>query len=723
MNILMLTDRMDAGGAETHIVQLIRGLRRMGNEVTLLSGGGALADALEGEGVRVLRVPLPSHSPWRLWKIRRTVFALVKRERFELLHAHARIPALLIRGIERMGCATVVSVHAHFRTNALLARLCNWGERTVAVSEDLRTYVCETYGVPAERVRVIPNGIDCERFSPPVGQRSGAPRILFASRLDADCSLGADLLCDLAPTLLRRFAGASIEIAGGGSEYHRIFTRAEEINRLLGRNAVTLRGWVHDMPALLRRHDIFVGVSRAAMEAGACGCAVILCGNEGYGGILSAENAAHAQTSNFCARGETLPSAERLEGDLVTLLEAPMLRQSLGEVCRGLIAEHFSAARMCRETLALYHRCVRPRPRFRVTVGGYFGCGNTGDDAILLGFLEGLHAAAPEVEVTALTGAPWLDRRRFGVRCVWRKNPIAVRWAVARSDLFLCGGGSLLQNLTSGRSLSYYLALLRMSQRMGKPTALYAAGIGPLFGDAACRRVARVLGRCRYVSLRDGASMRLLSALGVDAGRLHLGADPALLMPLPPRGRGYAILSAHGVPSGGRFLCVVLRGGTQTAVTRALLMAAVRMVCRRARLIPLFPVFDELRDGSETLSAIADVGGHLLLLREPADAAAILSCCDAAVTMRLHALILATAVGTPTVGIPADAQDAKIASFAKEAGQEYLALEHLSVGALVEAIELCLTARRSLLADTAAELRRRAQKDIENVVGIVNSQR
>lgn len=722
MKILMLTDRMDSGGAETHIAQLIRGLQKSGCAVSLISSGGRLADELKRDGIPCYRAPMGSHSPFVWLRLRRLLRKLILREGFDVLHAHARIPALLIRGLCKERVTEIVTVHAHFHTDPILTRLCNWGKHTVAVSEDLRAYVCDAYGVPAESVRVIPNGVDCQRFTPPP-KRDDVPAILFASRLDADCARGAELLCQIAPALLKDYPRLRIRIAGGGSELERIRALADAVNRSTERSLIEVCGWVSDMPSLLQKSHIFVGVSRAAMEAGACGCAVILCGNEGYGGILSPAHADRVMLSNLCCRRMRPPTAQTLEADLRTLLDDPEKRTRLGKDCRDLMRSHFNADGMCDAMLALYHEARPVKKTTRLTVGGYFGCGNTGDDAILQGFLLTLRRVAPQIEVTALTASPRRCQRRFGVRCVNRKNPFAVRRAITRADLFLCGGGSLLQNLTSNRSLSYYLALLRLATRLRKITVLYAAGIGPLIGDKARRRVARALSRCRYVSLRDPDSFRLLTAIGVDAGKLHLSTDPALLLLLPPRSRGEAILWEYHVPVGARYLCVVLRGGTSCALTQNLILAAVRMICLRHGMVPLFPVFDRAHDERDTYAAADKVGGRVIFLREPTDATAVLSLCDAAVTMRLHALILATAVKVPTVGVAADGRDQKIPVFAKSAGQESLSPDGLTVAALVEAIEAALTSDpvHRILADAAEQMRDDAAKDLLRIIQLIPS--
>lgn len=65
------------------------------------------------------------------------------------------------------------------------------------------------------------------------------------------------------------------------------------------------------------------------------------------------------------------------------------------------------------------------------------------------------------------------------------------------------GGGSLLQDTTSTRSLFYYLSVIRCAELLGKPVMLYANGIGPVHKPANRRRVKRVVERAALVTLRD----------------------------------------------------------------------------------------------------------------------------------------------------------------------------------------------------------------------------
>lgn len=724
MKILLLTDRMETGGAETHIAELAQGLLRLGAQVTLCSSGGAMADALSKKGIRILQMPLYKKNPLTLLRMRRRLSQHVKKENYHVLHAHARIPALLLRGLgKRYGCAEIVTVHAKFSPTLLRSRLSYWGRNTVAVSEDLSAYLQKYYRVPSERIHVIANGIDCERFSPAAAKSEEPLGLLFASRLDRDCSLGAELLCRIAPALLRRFPHLRIGIAGGGDALPRVRDLAIEANRIIGFEAVQLHGHVEDMAPLLKKQSIFVGVSRAAMEAGASGCAVILCGNEGYGGILTAENASLAALSNFCCRDCPRPDAYHLQNDLVTLLEGRELREKYAMESRGFIESHFGTARMCRETYALYHRSLAPKPIGSVTVGGYFGCGNLGDDLLLLGFLEGIHSHAPDIRIRALTGHPHRDTKRFGLKCVSRRNPLAILWAMLRSDAFLLGGGSLLQNATSNRSLWYYLFLLRLSRLAHTTPILYSAGIGPLEGRIPLSRTADALKRCAYLSLRDPQSLRLLEGLGIERSRLFEGADPALLAPLPTFSKTAYLQNALRLNDRASYLCVILKGGSNedSDVLRTV-KAAVRMLCKHRFLRPLFLIFDANNDTKVTLQAAKELGGKAYRPPAPKEAAALIAIAQAVITMRLHGMVLATAKGVPALGIVASPTEKKITAFAKQSGQGIVPFDQLSVAAVVEGTEQAIregAALRPIFGDAVADLRKKAQKDLANISAIV----
>ena len=128
-------------------------------------------------------------------------------------------------------------------------------------------------------------------------------------------------------------------------------------------------------------------------------------------------------------------------------------------------------------------------------LSGYYGFGNLGDEALLEMTVRELRRRHPTLEIEVLSHTPEETSRRYGVAAVARADIPAVRAAIGRADVVLSGGGGLLQNATSTRSLLYYAAIVRAAVRAHKRTMIFAQSIGPL--DAMGRFIVREMCRGR----------------------------------------------------------------------------------------------------------------------------------------------------------------------------------------------------------------------------------
>ena len=166
-------------------------------------------------------------------------------------------------------------------------------------------------------------------------------------------------------------------------------------------------------------------------------------------------------------------------------------------------------------------------------VSGYYGCGNAGDEAVLAGIAASFARQAGErVRLTVLSQNPDATIAQHGLQAIDRMDLSHVRATLRESDLLLSGGGSLLQDTTSIRSLLYYLWIARMAFQMGKPVMFYAQGMGPLRRPLSRWLVRLVANRAAYLTVRDEPSALLLKTIGVTNPRLEVTADPAFaLMP------------------------------------------------------------------------------------------------------------------------------------------------------------------------------------------------
>ncbi len=279
-----------------------------------------------------------------------------------------------------------------------------------------------------------------------------------------------------------------------------------------------------------------------------------------------------------------------------------------------------------------------------VALSGYYGFGNAGDEAILMSIVR--EARRRGIEPLVLSANPAASEKLHQVRTAPRSAPQTLL-ALSRSDGLLSGGGGLLQDATSARSLSYYLTLLRVAQLLKKPNWVFGQSLGPL-SARGMHRTASVLRRATSVTVRDRTSLELAQQMKINA---RLGADAALLLEPP------------GVTREERLVVLVPRGHLAHEANQRLREAGERLLSLgyEVLVLGLQPNHDEealdhFRGFTRELS-----GDPRRILYWLAQAGYVLS-------LRLHGLILAAAAGTPYAG---GSYDPKVKAFCEESGAPY----------------------------------------------------
>lgn len=352
----------------------------------------------------------------------------------------------------------------------------------------------------------------------------------------------------------------------------------------------------------------------------------------------------------------------------------------------------------------------------RVLLSGYYGFGNLGDEALLEVIVRRIRARFPEVEVEVLSASPSLTAAAYGVIGTARWPWKSVRAAVERADVVLSGGGGLLQNATSLRSLLYYAGIVRAGIRAGRATMIFAQSVGPLdrLGRLVVSRFCRGL---RRATVRDERSRELLHALVPDTP-IERTADPVFLYDpeasetdlsaegLGPESGAYAVVSVRKIPA--------FKEGA-TAIARAVDRLAQEHGVRSA-FLPL----GGATDAEVSTEIIRTCRSAPVLLPECslAKAAAILRGARVAIGMRLHALVLAARFGVPFLAI---AYDPKVTALCDE--MEYPLAPLWTPGAgrpsdgAVDALVDRLVAQRDALAEHlnrhVATLRAAAERNFD----------
>ena len=276
----------------------------------------------------------------------------------------------------------------------------------------------------------------------------------------------------------------------------------------------------------------------------------------------------------------------------------------------------------------------------RVLVSGYYGFDNTGDEAIALAITH--EVARLGHTPVLLSRDPAATAQAYGVAAAPRMSPLGLPGAVLRAQVLLSGGGGLLQDKTSARTLDYYLGVIRLARLLGKRAVVFNQSVGPL-SEAGRRRVRAGLRGVRAV-VRDRASQALLNELGVTA---ELGGDPALLLTPSP-----------GLARDPDLVVLAPRGDEHEASLRlGRLAARLRAEGRRVRVLSFMPSVDD--------AAAGQVAGDVVSTSEPQRALDTIARAGFVVGVRLHAVILAAAAGTPFAGV---SYDPKVAGFCADAG-------------------------------------------------------
>ncbi|MBE0450631.1 MAG: polysaccharide pyruvyl transferase CsaB [Clostridia bacterium] len=302
----------------------------------------------------------------------------------------------------------------------------------------------------------------------------------------------------------------------------------------------------------------------------------------------------------------------------------------------------------------------------KILIIGYYGSDNLGDELLLK---ETLKLIAPYVEksnIKVLSYHVDQTKRFHGVEGVSRNKPLRIFRAILGADIIIGGGGSMLQNVTSNRSLMYYLSLINFGMVFGKKVVLLGNGIGPIKGGFQTRIVKRTLNRVDYLHLRDKDSYDWIN--GDQKSHIHLGQDLAL---------ENAIESADIKRNN---VIVNIRMWKSVDALIGVVKPFIHYVEKKGYTVTCL----SMQDGNDdkAMAALGQVKRFETLeaLEEEVRTSKF------AIAMRLHTLILCSNYGVPFVGL---SYDPKVSTFCRQMDMPYYeSFESLSFQDLVKSFDL-----------------------------------
>ena len=318
-----------------------------------------------------------------------------------------------------------------------------------------------------------------------------------------------------------------------------------------------------------------------------------------------------------------------------------------------------------------------------VTILGWYGNANSGDEANLAMLVARLKRSVPRVRIFVFSANPKQTSELYGVTGIqkglikyFRQTITTIR----KSHLFVIGGGTLLQDQRPKYSaVSAVCAYIMLAVIFRVPIAFYAQGLGPLK-----RKFNRILtkvfaNRVSLITVRDNDSRDILENLGVCKPEIIITGDPAINLEGINSKRIEEIFVSEGLKSR-RFVAICPSGrlavsNRQKKTIESELAKVADLIVEQLDVDMLFipmqliGVHNDLMT-SESIMAKMKTPRRAQLLRHdysPKEIKGILSKMELVIGFRLHALIFATGSNVPVIGIShAD----KILGFLKMLNQE-----------------------------------------------------
>jgi len=348
----------------------------------------------------------------------------------------------------------------------------------------------------------------------------------------------------------------------------------------------------------------------------------------------------------------------------------------------------------------------------KILISGYYGFGNSGDDALLLSIIRDFDRKGLKKYVTVLSANPKETKRVYGVNAVNRLNPFALVYHLITARLFISGGGTLIQDGTSTKSLLYYLYLIKVAKMLGKKVMLYANGIGPVIREKNKVRVKKILNKVNCITVRDEKSMDELKILGITKPETVLTADPAFL--LDAEANIEKLKKKYSLED---IVCTSVRvpknGDDKFAagVAKALDNVSEKYGAKAV----ILPFQDADKEVSEKIASLMEneaiVVSEKLTVGQTLSMVGISQMC---IGMRLHMLIYAASKGIPIVGI---VYDPKVSGFMEYCNQDlFVDVKSVNEENLTELVDKCYSEREKRcgeLAEVRERLRERAALNSE----------
>ena len=386
MRILHVLSAEFFAGSVAYAVQLAETHRAQGHQVWLLSDSDQLPT-----GATQVKVPISNRRYGQrlrnAWLIRQRV----RQERIDVVHCHSRaaswVSHLALRGL-RVPLVSTVHGRQHLHTSTALVDV--YGDKVIAICENLRQHLISEIKMAPAKIVAIPNGVafhtarvaslneelrmkneelrthENSSFLIPHSSLSEAareaPRLAFVGRFNGGKGeRAAALLAQVFPVLLRELPALRVALIGGELAQLPAAGKAA-LARLQAEfgERIEVVGFTTDVPGWLARTTLVIGAGRVAIEALGAGRPVLALGEASYEGLVSEKTFGAAAASNFgdisARQAGTDVDFAAVLADARDFLQEP---QPVAVVLRQRVRAHYALAAVAARVLETYQAARR----------------------------------------------------------------------------------------------------------------------------------------------------------------------------------------------------------------------------------------------------------------------------------------------------------------------------------------------------------------------------
>ena len=370
--VMQVLPELVTGGVERGTIDVAHAIVEGGGRSIVVSAGGLMTHELQRLGVEHFELPLASKNPFVMQRNIQRLVLLAMQEQVDIIHARSRAPAWsAYYAARRTKKHFITTFHGTYNHGNWLKRRYNSvmtkGERVIAISDFIAGHIRKIYGVPSSNIRVIPRGIDLDKFD--ATKISQERRIKLAN----EWRLPDDMSIIMLPGRLTRWKGQTIFIEAikklgrsdvkclmvgsdqGREDYRQKLEK--EIERYGMQNIIHIVDHCDDMPAALMLTDVVVSAStdpeafgRVVVEGQALGRPVI---GTNHGG--SKETIIKGKTG-WLAEPNDPDSLATAIGKILDLSETQRVKISESAITH--IHENYSKEIMCARTLDVYNELI-----------------------------------------------------------------------------------------------------------------------------------------------------------------------------------------------------------------------------------------------------------------------------------------------------------------------------------------------------------------------------